>query len=221
MADPENHSHNGFAGRGVYLLDDHEVVRRGLRQLIESNGLGVAGESGSAREAVRRIPALGPELVILDDDLPDGSGADVCHASAAADPGHPLRADDRGHRRNRADRLHSGRRPGPVLPARAARAGREPPEPLTAGNDCRHWTGERAEQPPDKPGDVYPGWHERQSRWGVYTVHTLGFGSGRYWCRTGPDSLCFRGSPVIAGERECSSSPPRARAFPVQGLVGR
>ncbi|WP_217639726.1 response regulator transcription factor, partial [Arthrobacter sp. ok909] len=56
-------------------------------QLIESDGLSVAGESGSAREAVRRIPALRPELVILDDDLPDGSGADVCRAITAADPG--------------------------------------------------------------------------------------------------------------------------------------
>jgi DNA-binding NarL/FixJ family response regulator len=87
MADPENHPHNSFAGRGVYLLDDHEVIRRGLRQLIESDGLSIAGESGSAREAARRIPALHPELVILDDDLPDGSGADVCRAITAADPG--------------------------------------------------------------------------------------------------------------------------------------
>ena len=70
----------------MYLLDDHEVVRRGLRQLLESDGLSIAGESGSAREAVRRIPALRPALVILDDDLPDGSGADVCRAIAAADP---------------------------------------------------------------------------------------------------------------------------------------
>lgn len=87
MAGPEVRPHDSFAGRGVYLLDDHEVIRRGLRQLIESDGLSVAGESGSAREAVRRTPALRPELVILDDDLPDGSGADVCRAIAAADPG--------------------------------------------------------------------------------------------------------------------------------------
>ncbi|SDM12513.1 response regulator transcription factor [Arthrobacter sp. ok362] len=87
MADPENHQHRPLTGRGVYLLDDHEVVRRGLRQLVESNGLGIAGESGSAREAARRIPALRPDLVILDDDLPDGSGADVCRAIAVAAPG--------------------------------------------------------------------------------------------------------------------------------------
>ncbi|MCX2749219.1 response regulator transcription factor [Arthrobacter sp. MI7-26] len=87
MADPDAHEHYPLAGRGVYLLDDHEVIRRGLRQLLESDGLSIAGESGVAREAVRRIPALRPELVILDDDLPDGSGADVCRAVAAADPG--------------------------------------------------------------------------------------------------------------------------------------
>jgi two-component system response regulator DevR len=73
-------------GQSVYLLDGHEVVRRGLRQLVESSGLSIAGESGSAREAVRRIPALRPDLVILDENLPDGSGADVCRAIAAAAP---------------------------------------------------------------------------------------------------------------------------------------
>lgn len=87
MTDPGIYPINAFAGRGVYLLDDHEVVRRGLRQLLESDGLTIAGESGSAREAVRRIPALRPELVILDDDLPDGHGADVCGAIAVAEPG--------------------------------------------------------------------------------------------------------------------------------------
>lgn len=73
-------------GQSVYVLNDEEVVRRGLRQLLESRGLTIAGESGSACEAVRRIPALRPDLVILDDDLPDGSGAGVCRAVAAADP---------------------------------------------------------------------------------------------------------------------------------------
>ncbi|MET1086348.1 MAG: response regulator transcription factor [Arthrobacter sp.] len=87
MAGLEVRPHDSLAGRGLYLLDDHEVIRRGLRQLIESDGCSIAGESGSAREAVRRIPALRPELVILDDDLPDGSGADVCRAIAVADPG--------------------------------------------------------------------------------------------------------------------------------------
>lgn len=71
------------------MLDDQEVVRRGLHHLIVSAGLVVAAESGSAREASRRIPALRPVMAVLDDDLPDGSGVDVCRAVAAADP--PIR----------------------------------------------------------------------------------------------------------------------------------
>ena len=85
-ADPKNYPQHSLAGRGVYLLDDHEIVRRGLRQLLGSVGLRVAGESGSACVAVRRTPALRPALVIVDDDLPDGSGAEVCRAITAADP---------------------------------------------------------------------------------------------------------------------------------------
>jgi two-component system response regulator DevR len=86
-ADSEIHPRHPLTGRGLYLLDDHEVVRRGLRQLLVSDGLSIAGESGSASEALRHIPALGPELVIVDDDLPDGSGAGVCRAIAAVAPG--------------------------------------------------------------------------------------------------------------------------------------
>ncbi|MGO4190028.1 response regulator [Arthrobacter sp. YAF17] len=85
--DVEFHPHRPLTGRGVYLLDDHEVVRRGLRQLLESEGLSIAGESASARKARRQIRALRPELVIVDDDLNDGSGAGVCRDIAAADPG--------------------------------------------------------------------------------------------------------------------------------------
>jgi DNA-binding NarL/FixJ family response regulator len=86
LAGPETDPQHPLAGRGVYVLDDHEVVRRGLRQLLGSDGLRIAGESASARVAVRRTPALRPALVIVDDNLPDGSGAEVCRAIAAADP---------------------------------------------------------------------------------------------------------------------------------------
>ncbi|KQN86588.1 hypothetical protein ASE96_13565 [Arthrobacter sp. Leaf69] len=85
--DLEFHPQLPLTGRGVYLLDDHEVVRRGLRLMLESDGLSIAGESGSARKARRQICALRPELVIVDDDLKDGSGAGVCRDIAAADPG--------------------------------------------------------------------------------------------------------------------------------------
>ncbi|MEV0647905.1 response regulator transcription factor [Phytomonospora sp. NPDC050363] len=71
----------------VFLLDDHEVVRRGLCELLQREGdIEVVGESGLAEEARRRIPALRPDVAILDARLPDGSGIDVCREVRAADP---------------------------------------------------------------------------------------------------------------------------------------
>ena len=71
----------------VYLLDDHEIVRRGIRELLESEGdITVVGESGLAQEAARRIPALRPDVAILDGRLPDGSGIDVCREVRSLDP---------------------------------------------------------------------------------------------------------------------------------------
>ncbi len=71
----------------VFLLDDHEVVRRGLRDLLEREGdIEVVGESGSAVEAEHRIPALRPDVAVLDGRLPDGSGIDVCRGVRAVDP---------------------------------------------------------------------------------------------------------------------------------------
>jgi DNA-binding NarL/FixJ family response regulator len=71
----------------VYLLDDHEVVRRGLRDLVEANpDMTVVGESGSAQEAARRIPAMRPDVAVFDARLPDGSGIDVCRQVRSVDP---------------------------------------------------------------------------------------------------------------------------------------
>jgi DNA-binding NarL/FixJ family response regulator len=71
----------------VYLLDDHEVVRRGLRELLElESDIEVVGESGRAGEATRRIPALRPDVMVLDARLPDGSGIDVCRDVRSVDP---------------------------------------------------------------------------------------------------------------------------------------
>ncbi len=71
----------------VFLLDDHEVVRRGLTELLESEGdIEVVGESGLADEARRRIPALRPHVAILDGRLPDGSGIDVCRDIRSTHP---------------------------------------------------------------------------------------------------------------------------------------
>ena len=71
----------------VFLLDDHEVVRHGIRNLLEdAGGFVVVGESDSAEEAKRRIPALRPDVAILDGQLPDGSGIDVCRQVRSQDP---------------------------------------------------------------------------------------------------------------------------------------
>ncbi len=71
----------------VFLLDDHEVVRQGLRALLESSGdIVVVGESGLAQEAAARIPALRPDVAVLDARLPDGSGIEVCRTVRGVDP---------------------------------------------------------------------------------------------------------------------------------------
>jgi DNA-binding NarL/FixJ family response regulator len=76
------------SGISVFLLDDHEVVRHGLRALLESAGdITVVGESGLAVEATSRIPALHVDVAVLDARLPDGSGIEVCRAVRAVDPG--------------------------------------------------------------------------------------------------------------------------------------
>ena len=71
----------------VFLLDDHEIVRRGIKELLEGEpDIEVVGESGLAEEATRRIPALRPDVAILDARLPDGSGIDVCREVRSRDP---------------------------------------------------------------------------------------------------------------------------------------
>ena len=71
----------------VFLLDDHEVVRRGLHELLEADGdIEVVGEAGTCREATARIPATRPHVAVLDARLPDGSGIDVCRDVRSVDP---------------------------------------------------------------------------------------------------------------------------------------
>ncbi|UQS26943.1 response regulator transcription factor [Amycolatopsis thermalba] len=63
----------------VFLLDDHELVRTGLRTVLESEGdIRVVGEAGTVADALHRIPALTPDVAILDVRLPDGEGIGVC-----------------------------------------------------------------------------------------------------------------------------------------------
>ena len=63
----------------VFLLDDHEIVRRGVRDMLEAEGdIKVIGEAGTASAALARIPALRPDVAVLDVRLPDGDGVTVC-----------------------------------------------------------------------------------------------------------------------------------------------
>jgi DNA-binding NarL/FixJ family response regulator len=72
----------------VFLLDDHEVVRVGVRQLLDAEpGIEVVGEASTAAQALSRIPALLPDVAILDVRLPDGDGVSVCREiRSAIDP---------------------------------------------------------------------------------------------------------------------------------------
>jgi len=73
----------------AFLLDDHEVVRRGVRELLEGESRGeitVAGEAGTADEALRRLPAIRPDVAILDVRLPDGNGVEVCREIRSRHP---------------------------------------------------------------------------------------------------------------------------------------
>ncbi|WP_327075048.1 response regulator transcription factor [Kitasatospora purpeofusca] len=63
----------------VFLLDDHEVVRRGVHDLLDAEpDLTVIGEAGTVEQALARVPALRPDVAILDMRLPDGDGVTVC-----------------------------------------------------------------------------------------------------------------------------------------------
>jgi two-component system, NarL family, response regulator DevR len=80
-------SQNGTVTVRVFLLDDHEVVRRGVRELLEAeDDLEVVGEAGTAEEAYARIPATKPNVAILDVRLPDGDGVEVCRELRSTHP---------------------------------------------------------------------------------------------------------------------------------------
>jgi DNA-binding NarL/FixJ family response regulator len=71
----------------VFLLDDHEIVRRGVRDVLEAQpGIEVIGEAGTAAGALARIPALVPDVAVLDVRLPDGDGVSVCREIRSALP---------------------------------------------------------------------------------------------------------------------------------------
>lgn len=70
----------------VFLLDDHEVVRRGVRELLEqSDEIEVVGEAGTAEEGLARIPPTQPDVAVIDMRLPDGNGVEVCREIRSRD----------------------------------------------------------------------------------------------------------------------------------------
>ena len=72
---------------GVFLLDDHELVRAGVRDFLEAQpDIRVIGEAGTAAAALARIPGLRPDVAILDVRLPDGDGVSVCRELRALAP---------------------------------------------------------------------------------------------------------------------------------------
>ena len=72
----------------VFLLDDHEIVRRGLRDLLEAqDDFTVVGEASTAEEAIARIAPTQPDVAIVDMRLPDGNGVEVCREVRSHEPG--------------------------------------------------------------------------------------------------------------------------------------
>ena len=72
----------------VFLLDDHEVVRRGIAELLDAvPDFEVVGEAGTAAQALARVRAVRPDVALLDGRLPDGSGIDVCREIRSELPG--------------------------------------------------------------------------------------------------------------------------------------
>ncbi|MEM9034266.1 MAG: response regulator transcription factor [Actinomycetota bacterium] len=76
---PEGQSTGETGPVRVFLLDDHELVRHGLRDLLEMTGdFTVVGEAGTVEEALARIPPTAPDVAVIDVQLPDGNGVEVC-----------------------------------------------------------------------------------------------------------------------------------------------
>jgi len=78
----------GYGSREVrvFVVDDHDIVRRGLRDLLDKRDITVVGDAGSAAQATQRILELQPHVMVLDVQLQDGSGVQVCRDVRSGDP---------------------------------------------------------------------------------------------------------------------------------------
>ena len=217
----------------VFLMDDHELVRRGLVDLLESEpDITVVGEAGTAAEALRRIPGARPDVAVLDARLPDGSGIDVCRDIRSGHPEHPLPDPDLLRRRRGAVRRGDGRRVG--LPAegdRAARTSRRDPagrRRAVAARPGRHrsgcWTGcaTRSDGPamarpadaagagdprPDRRRADQPADRRRRCSWPRRRSRTT---SPPCW----PSSACSVAPRPRSTGRNCATPPTAARTAP-------
>ncbi|MCB1187757.1 response regulator [bacterium] len=79
-------SEEGLAESGVFIIEDSEVMQRRYRYILEHNRIDICGLAGSGREAVLKFPLVRPEVLILDHELPDGTGL---HIIAALKSYHP------------------------------------------------------------------------------------------------------------------------------------
>jgi DNA-binding NarL/FixJ family response regulator len=71
----------------VFLVDDHDIVRKGVRALLESAGdIEIVGEASTVADARRLVPDMHPRVVIMDTELPDGSGIDLCRELRGLSP---------------------------------------------------------------------------------------------------------------------------------------
>ena len=86
----------------VFLVDDHEFVRRGLAALLDTeDDIEVVGEAGTVADAMARVPALRPAVVVLDVRLPDGNGVALCRDLRSVLPAR-LRSSCRARRHRRS-----------------------------------------------------------------------------------------------------------------------
>ena len=123
----------------VFLLDDHEVVRRGVRELLEAeDDIEVVGEAETAEQAINRIPPTRPDVALLDVRLPDGDGVEVCREVRSRDPGGALLDPDLVRRRRGAASRRSWRA-RPAMSSNRSRASTSSMRSGGSAQDRRCW----------------------------------------------------------------------------------
>lgn len=173
----------------VFLVDDHEVVRRGLIDLLGADPeLDVVGEAGSVAEALARIPALRPDVAVLDVRLPDGNGIELCRELLSRMP--ELRCLILTSFTSDEAMLDAILAAPAATSSRTSRAWSWPVPSKTSAPDARCWTTAPRQH------DGQTAWRHRQAR---STVRALGTGAhAAEPARRGPDQQADRRPDVLA-----------------------